>query len=328
MGKASTRRNEYCFDDDGDLGGQDTTESTARSPMAHEPPVRRQSVPSHPVAHPRPIAQRLSNNLATQHPVTDRPIAPAVHGRVFGAQGDSDLAHSPALAVGPVASRSSSLNHVTPPAAHPQSAISPFYLEFRGKRVTPTRHDVVSEEADKELLLNASEGRAPHYDSTGLSAEVVEFAKLKEENGDKEDTWARLAEMAGFPLGGFWFFGALLDVRTYNRGRKGATPRQFGAEKDARWGDGLREPIGNRVDHAAATLTWGTLTPEKPGDDCVAPEDCAQFTYEAYDSFPPCGESTKRAVGKSRPSTFSPGNPGYIPSFSSCFSAPGAVRRE
>ena len=115
---------------------------------------------------------------------------------------------SPALDVGSVAARSSSLAHVDPSTAPPQSALSAFYPEFLRKRVTPARHDVVAEEADKANPLNAADSRTHRYDSAGSSSEIREILKLKQENGDKEETWARLAEMAGFPLGGFGFFGA------------------------------------------------------------------------------------------------------------------------
>ena len=61
--------------------------------------------------------------------------------------------------------------------------------------------------------------------------------------------------------------------------------RQFATDKDALWDGGLRVPIGNRIAHAAAALTWGAANVEKPGEDTLTLADCIPFSYEAYGRF-------------------------------------------
>ena len=77
---------------------------------------------------------------------------------------------------------------------------------------------------------------------------------------------------------------------TYNREREATILRQFATDKDALWGGGLRVPIGNRIAHAAAALTWGTINMDKPGEDVITLADCIPFSYEAYDQFKIDGE--------------------------------------
>ena len=118
-----------------------------------------------------------------------------------------------------VVCRSSSLTRVTPPTAPPRSLSPSFYPEFLRNRITPARHDVVADEVDKELLLNATDPRRA-ADSTGLSSEIREFLKSKQEKGDKEDPWVRLDEMVGFSMGGFGFFSVRLGTALITGGRK------------------------------------------------------------------------------------------------------------
>ena len=80
-------------------------------------------------------------------------------------------------------------------------------------------------------------------------------------------------------MGGFGFPSARLGVGAYNRGRKAIIPREFDTEKNALWSAGLRAPIGNRIAHAAAALTYGTLPPGKPGDDVVTLGGFLPFAY-------------------------------------------------
>ena len=47
------------------------------------------------------------------------------------------------------------------------------------KRVTPSRHDVVDEEVDKELLLNARDTDGFGREFPGLSAELRDFLKIR-----------------------------------------------------------------------------------------------------------------------------------------------------
>ena len=65
--------------------------------------------------------------------------------------------------------------------------------------------------------------------------------------------------------GGFGFFQTRLGMGTYNRERKETALRQFATDKDALWGGGLRVPVGNRIAHAAAALTWGLSMPTNMG---------------------------------------------------------------
>ena len=73
----------------------------------------------------------------------------------------------------------------------------------------------------------------------------------------------------------------------YNRGRMATILREFNTDKDALWGGGLLVPIGNRIAHADAALTWGTLNTDKPGEESLTLADCAPHSFEAYESFPP-----------------------------------------
>ena len=90
-----------------------------------------------------------------------------------------------------------------------------------------------------------------------MSSGIREFLKSRRENGYEEETCARMSEMAGFSLGGFGFFSARLGVGAYNRERKATILRQFVTEKDSLRIVGLRPPIGIRIGHDAAALTWG-----------------------------------------------------------------------
>ena len=124
------------------------------------------------------------------------------------------ISHSvpPALLVGPMASRTSSLTHVAPPGNPPVGSLTYAYPDFLRKRTTPARHDVVAEEVDKELLVRARDTDGMGRELSGLTAEIRDFLKNNDGPGSKEETWARLAEMAGFPLSGFGFFSTRLGM--------------------------------------------------------------------------------------------------------------------
>ena len=79
--------------------------------------------------------------------------------------GESHRSKAASLMLGPVSSRGSSLTHVSQPVAPPQSTLTAFYPDFLRRRITPARHEVVSEEADKELLSDA--GRRGVQSATG-----------------------------------------------------------------------------------------------------------------------------------------------------------------
>ena len=209
-----------------------------------------------------------------------------VRGVVIGSTGDANLGSAPALVVGPVSQRSSSLTHVAPSTAPPQGALANFYPDFLKKRATPARHSVVAEQVDKELLLPATDPVGGGREFSGLPEEIREFIKTtKDGNTGKDETWTRLTEMEGFSLGGFGFSQARLGMGTYNRERNATILRQFSTDKDALRGGGLRVPVGNRIAHAAAALTWGAVNVDKPGDDTLTLADCTPFSYEAYDRF-------------------------------------------
>lgn len=72
---------------------------------------------------------------------------------------------------------------------------------------------------------------------------------------------------------------------TYNRERKAAILRQFNTDKGSLRGADLLVPIGNRIAHAAAALTWGTLNADNPDEDTVTLADCIPHSYESYESF-------------------------------------------
>ena len=170
----------------------------------HQPPARRHTVLSHQPPASTPLVQSV-NALTT--PVFALPAisTPVVQGVVVGVEGDTKLASSPALTVGLAAARASSLTHVVPPGSYPKGTLSSFYPNFLRKRNTPARNYAAAEEVDKELLLSAHDASGEGGEFTGMSLEIREFLKNKEESGTEDETWARLAEMAGFPLGGFGF---------------------------------------------------------------------------------------------------------------------------
>ena len=70
-----------------------------------------------------------------------------------------------------------------PPGNLPQGSLSSCYPEFLGKRVTPAMHDVVDEEVDKELLVTARDTDGVGRELSGLTAEIRDFLKNKNETG-------------------------------------------------------------------------------------------------------------------------------------------------
>ena len=237
---------------------------------------------------PPPVAQIVHNVNTLTTPCFAPPhvYQGLVHGVVVGSTGDANLGSAPALVVGPISQRSSSLTHVAPSTAPLQGDLANFYPDFLKKRATPARHSAVADQVDKELLLTATEPGAGGREFSGLSEEIREFIKTtKEGNTGKDETWTRLTEMTGFSLGGFGFFQTRLGMGTYNRERKATILRQFATDKDALRDGGLRVPIGNRIAHAAAALTWGAVNADKPGGDTLTLADCIPHSYEAYDQF-------------------------------------------
>ena len=86
---------------------------------------------------------------------------------------------------------------------------------------------------DRELLSQPTHGGGITRYSNGISVGVRGFLKNKAHINDKEEPWARLAEMAGRSLGALVFFKTRLCV---GRTAEGAnpTPRQFGGVEGRR----------------------------------------------------------------------------------------------
>ena len=216
---------------------------TALTLVPHQPPACRHTVLSRQPPASTPLAQSV-NALTTPvfaHPAISTPV---VQGVVVGVKDDTKLGSAPALNVGPSAARTSSPTHVVPPGSYPQGTLSSCYPDCLRKRNTPARNDVVAEDVDKELLLSPRDAPGAGREFTGLSAEIREPLKNMEESGTKDETWARLAEMAGFSLGGFGFFKTRLGEGAYNRERKATILLQFATDKAASRGGGLRAPLG------------------------------------------------------------------------------------
>ena len=143
------------------------------------------------------------------------------------------------------------------------------------------------------MLLNARETDGMGREFVGLSAEIMEFLKNKDGANPKDETWNRLTEMTGFSLVGFGFFKTRLGMGTYNRERNATILRKFNSGKEALRGSVLRVPIGNRIAHAAAALTWGTSHPDKPDEDTATLADCIPQPYESYEPLPPDGKKSE-----------------------------------
>lgn len=105
-----------------------------------------------------------------------------------------------------------------------------------------------ADEVDKELLTDTATNGLPQgrgiTDSSGLSAEIRDFLKLKIENEEKEETCDRLTDRTAFSIGGFGFFQTRLGIGAYNLERKATIIRQFDTEKGALREAGLRAPWG------------------------------------------------------------------------------------
>ena len=65
-------------------------------------------------------------------------------------------------------------------------------------------------------------------------------------------------------------------------------------------GGGLRVPIGNRIAHESAALTWRTTNSEKIGRGFVTLGGFAHYSYVAYGAFTPDGVGISYAPKKKR----------------------------
>ena len=101
-------------------------------------------------------------------------------------------------------------------------------------------------------------------------------------NAEKEETWNRLNELTCFELAGFGFSQTPLGVRKYNREKKASIPRQGISDRDRFWDAGIRAPIGRRIAHASASLSWGAIAEGSQAGDILPLSDCVPFTLDAY----------------------------------------------
>ena len=158
-----------------------------------------------------------------------------------------------------------------------------YYPSFLKRHGSTSRHQVVADEVDRELMLDAG-GKNPLPGESDLSALI---AIKKEKEDEKEDVWNRLTEMATFALTGFGFLTTSLGTGAYKRERKSSSLRQGITDKDRFWDSGLRVPIGNRVAHASASLSWGCLSEKTAAEDALLLSDCAPLSTDAYEVFAP-----------------------------------------
>ena len=223
---------------------------------------------------PGPTLQKPGMQMAT---VLNEPTTKCVRGQVTGVQPIADGVMPPSL------DASRPIEHVLAPIVPQSATLDQYYPSFLRRHGSTSRHQVVADEVDRELLLD-SDGRNPLPGDSDLSTLI---AMKKEKDDEKEDVWNRLTEMTTFALTGFGFFKTSLGTGTYKRERKASSLRQGITDKDRFWDKGLRVPIGNRVAHASAALTWGCLAEKTAAEDALVLADCAPLTADAYDAFTP-----------------------------------------
>ena len=121
----------------------------------------------------------------------------------------------------------------------------------------------MTEEIDRELLVQ------DYKDNKDLALIAALAAKKQSNEEDKDEVWSRLNELTTFGLVGFGFFTCKLGIGTNNRERKATALRQSALDRDALWGNGIRVPLGNRICHGSAALTWGCLQDTNAHGDMV-----------------------------------------------------------
>ena len=154
-----------------------------------------------------------------------------------------------------------------------QDALYPAFLR---RRFTSPKHQVVTEEVDRELISDEKDTK----EASTLSAL---FKKTQED--DKGEVWNRLNELTTFALVGFDFSDVKIGDGARNRERKEAIIRQSVAERDAIWELGIRAPFGNRICAVAASLTWGTIDDTDVGEEVLLLPDRYPVAQEVYDRF-------------------------------------------
>ena len=131
----------------------------------------------------------------------------------------------------------------------------------------PAGNEVATEEVDAEILAGATLAYADGTRETpAISAGIREFTKRKNEGGDKKGNWARLAEMESFSFRWPQFLQNKVSHGYLQHGRQSNDPLTVRYRKRRPAGRWFTGPVGDRVAHAAAALTCGTLNADKPGE--------------------------------------------------------------
>ena len=195
-----TRQKEYRFADEPAPRHADLAR-TAQALVSHDVPPRRHTVISHHRLQLGPQVHSVNTLTAPIPPFDNAPD---------GAGGSLRCTGRLAIGVGFSAISRAVLSSDVAPyprdnSEKPSTWIADFALSrfFTRESTTPARRDAVADEVDKELLLATHDAIALGREFAWLSSEIREFLKNKDESGEKGETWARLAEMAGFAIGGF-----------------------------------------------------------------------------------------------------------------------------
>ena len=175
------------------------------------------------------------------------------------------------------------IDHVLAPVVPHCATLVQYYPSFLKRHGSTSRHQVVADEVDRELMLDVG-GEDPLPGESDLSALI---AMEKENDDEKEDVWNRLTEMTTFAMAGFGFFKTSLGTGAYKRERRASSLRQGITNKDRFWGSGLRVTIGNRVAYASASLSWGCFSEKTASEDALLLADCAPMSADAYEAFAP-----------------------------------------
>ena len=124
-------------------------------------------------------------------------------------------------------------------------------------------------------------------DGAVLSSEDLSSCAKTEKGESKDEPWTRLNELDTFSLCGFGRFPAALALGMYNKERKDTLQRQGLTERDRLWDQGVRVPVGARIEHASATPQWGPLDSEGVPGDALLIGDFILWSQEAYDKYQP-----------------------------------------
>ena len=152
------------------------------------------------------------------------------------------------------------------------------YPDFPRPRFVPPRHQVATEEIDRELLLSDDK-------DTRDMALVAALVKKQAGEEEKDDVWSRLGELAAFALVGFRSPTCKVGACTYNRESKSTALRQSSTDRDAFWDMGIRAPLVDRFFHSSDALTRGGLQDAPVSGDTVLLSDFHPRPRESYDSF-------------------------------------------